>query len=112
MTPLRAYYLPDLETAQPLNTQIFSVVRRARSRDRKVDNTRSYPCRDAMLPSITGPDSACDRIFWDKGTQRYFFDERKSTLREEDATAEKAMQTDWSRTEMSPAGGTYHVSEM
>ena len=109
MTPLRAYYLPGLETARPLKMQIFALVRRARSRERKVDNTRPVPCRDTMPPSITGPD--CDRIFWDKGTQGHFFDERKSTLREEDATAEEAMHSDWGRTNTSPAGDTYHASE-
>ena len=63
-----------------------------------------------MLPLHYGP-RLCDRIFWDKGTQRHFSDERKSTILEEDATAEKAMQTDWGWTDTSPAGGTYHVSE-
>jgi hypothetical protein len=43
-----------------------------------------------------------DRIFWDKGTQRHFFDEEKSTLPEEDATAEEAIQNDWAWTDTSP----------
>lgn len=93
MTPLRAYYLPGLETlSHDFEISRSSVVRYACSRDRKIDNTRFVPCMDTMPPSIMGPGSAIGF----SGTKEpgCTSSTKEITLREEDATAENAF-TDW-----------------